>query len=100
MSTNIIAVYQDCFLCGSTSAKDQKMLAEIAKKGAEFRKLSFATSEGQQLCAKAIEKGVCHFPFFTDGVNFSQNYEDILNAKPVKEVKIEAKTIKAKKGKK
>jgi hypothetical protein len=99
MSAEIIAVYQDCFLCGSTSEKDQKMLETIAKKGATFRKLSFATMEGQELCAKAIEKGVCRFPFFTDGVNFSQNYEDILGAKTVKEVKVEAKPIKAKRSK-
>lgn len=100
MSKDIIAVYQDCFLCGSTSEKDQKMLAEIAKKGAEFRKVSFATSEGQALCAKAIEKGVGGFPFFTDGTNFSRNYEDILNAKTVKDVKVEAKPIKVKRSKK
>lgn len=100
MSTEIIAVYQDCFLCGSTSEKDQKMLETIAKKGAEFRKLSFATMEGQELCAKALENGVRGFPFFTDGVNFSQNYEEILNAKPVKEVKVEAKPVKTKGSKK
>ena len=35
--------------------KGEKMLAAIAKKGATFRKLSFATMEGQDYCAKAVD---------------------------------------------
>lgn len=80
MPKTIIAVYQDCFLCGSNKEKGEKMLEAIAKKGATFRKLSFATMEGQDYCAKAVENGIKTMPFFTDGKIYAQDYETLLEA--------------------
>lgn len=80
MSKTIIAVYQDCFLCGSKREKGEKMLAELAKAGASFRKLSFATIEGREHCMKAIEAGVKTMPFFTDGKTYASDYKTLLEA--------------------
>lgn len=103
MTKEIVAVYQDCFLCGSTGEEGQKLLAEIAKKGISFRKVSFATSEGNEHCAKALEKGIQKMPFFTDGTTYTSDIKDLIQAESsAKSVKIKATiTDKApKKGKK
>lgn len=100
MPKTIIAVYQDCFLCGSNKEKGEKMLEAIAKKGATFRKLSFATMEGQDHCAKAVENGIKTMPFFTDGKIYAQDYETLLEAESEPQsVKIKA-TAEPKKTKK
>lgn len=104
VNKTIIAVYQDCFLCGSNREKGEKMLAEIAEKGATFRKLSFATMEGQDHCAKAVENGIKTMPFFTDGKIYAQDYKTLIEAESEPQsVKIKAtiepnKTKKTKKG--
>lgn len=97
MSKNIIAVYQDCFLCGSNKEKGEKMLEEISEAGATFRKVSFATIEGRQHCMKAIENGITKLPFFTDGEIYSGKYQDLIKAK---QIKVKAKTTRKKKTKK
>lgn len=95
MTKEIIAVYQDCFLCGSTDEKGQKMLADIAKKGYEFRKVSFATVEGNQHCLKAVENSIQTMPFFTDGKKYVSDIKDLLQAESrAKSVKLKAKTTK------
>lgn len=92
MTKTIIAVYQDCFLCGSSNEKGEKMLATIAKRGYEFRKLSFATAEGNEYCLKAAEAGIQKMPFFTDGEKIAQTYEELI--KEPKAVKVKAKAEK------
>lgn len=100
MNKTIIAVYQDCFLCGSNREKGEKMLAEIAARGASFRKLSFATMEGREHCMKAIEAGVKTMPFFTDGKIYASDYKTLIEAESrPQSVKIKA-TIEPKKTKK
>lgn len=68
MSKEIIAVFQDCVLCG---ARGRARIAEYAEKGITIRKVSFASDEGRDLCLKAIESGVGSMPFYTDGKIFS-----------------------------
>lgn len=79
----IIIVYQDCFMCGSRenwSAKAKKAAEQLEKAGASFRKLSFASIEGQNHCAKAIEAGVGAMPFYTDGKIYASDLETLLEA--------------------
>lgn len=92
MTKTITAVYQDCFLCGGNKEKGEKMLAAIAKKGYEFRKLSFATTEGNEYCLKAAEAGIQKMPFFTDGKKIAKTYEELINEP--KAVKVKAKAEK------
>lgn len=79
----IIIVYQDCFMCGGRenwSAKAKKAAEQLEKAGASFRKLSFASIEGQNHCAKAIEAGVGAMPFYTDGKIYASDLETLLEA--------------------
>lgn len=83
MNKEVIIVYQDCFMCGSPESWSEKakIAAETLKKaGAKYRKLSFATIEGQAHCAKAIENGVKTMPFFTDGKIYAQDVKSLLEA--------------------
>lgn len=65
----IIAVYQDCVLCGD---KGRRKMAKIMAKGVLIRKVSFISEEGRELCARAVERGIGTMPFYTDGdKNFS-----------------------------
>lgn len=99
MSKTIIAIYQDCFLCGSKKEKGEKMLEELSAAGANFRKLSFATLEGREHCLKAIENGVTKMPFFTDGEIYAADYHDLIKAKTIK-VKAKTTAKKTRKSKK
>ena len=96
MSKTIIAIYQDCFLCGSKKEKGEKMLQELSEAGASFRKVSFATIEGREHCMKAIENGVTKMPFFTDGEIYAADYHDLIKAKTIK-FKASAKKTRKKK---
>ena len=83
MSKEIIIVYQDCFMCGSRetwSEKAKHVADEAEKAGIPYRKLSFATCEGQDHCAKAIENGVKTMPFYTDGKIYTSNIETLIQA--------------------
>lgn len=96
MNKTIIAIYQDCFLCGARKEKGEKMLQELSEAGASFRKVSFATIEGREHCMKAIENGVTKMPFFTDGEIYAADYHDLIKAKTIK-VKASAKKTRKKK---
>ena len=103
MTKTIIAVYQDCMLCGANKEKGDKMLADLAKAGASFRKLSFATMEGREYCMQAIEAGVKTMPFFTDGTNFASDYKELLQAESephTLKIKAEAEPKKTKRSRK
>lgn len=102
MSKEIVIVYQDCFMCGSRenwSDKAKKAAEQLEKAGATFRKLSFASIEGQQHCAKAIEAGVGAMPFYTDGKIYASDLETLLEAesKPqTAKIKVTKRTKKTK----
>lgn len=80
MRKEIIIVYQDCPTCGARKEWGEKTIAEILQSGGTFRKVSFASMEGQAHCAKAIEQGVTRFPFVTDGKTYAMNVSSILQA--------------------
>lgn len=82
----IIAVYQDCVLCG---VKGKQTIAEYAEKGITLRKVSFISEEGRELCAKAVSLGIGGMPFYTDGKVFATNIDGVLNTetKPTKKNK-------------
>lgn len=76
----IIAVYQDCVLCG---AKGRKKIAEYATKGVIIRKVSFISNEGRELCAEALKKGIGSMPFYVKEGDFATNIEALIARKPV-----------------
>ena len=71
----IIAVYQDCVLCG---IKGRKKIAEYADKGVLIRKVGFTTEEGRDLCAKAIASGIGVMPFYVYDDKFATTIEELL----------------------
>lgn len=73
----IIAVFQDCVLCG---VKGKQKIAEYAKKGITLRKVSFISEEGRELCAKAVSLGIGGMPFYTDGKVFATTIDGALNS--------------------
>ena len=82
MAKEIICVYQDCPMCGDRGKRLKKF---IAKKGLNVRKVSFASPEGRELCAKAItEYKIGTMPFFTDGKKFSATLKGLLERKTTK----------------
>lgn len=81
----IIAVYQDCVLCG---VEGKQEIADYAEKGIAIRKVGFTTPEGRELCAKAVALGIGYMPFYTDGEKFAKSVEDLMeSSKPVKKNK-------------
>lgn len=91
----VIAVYQDCVLCGDRGKK--KHLALI-KKGLDIRKVSAFSDEGESLCHKAVfSHGIKSMPFFTDGTTFSTSLKSFL---PVQEPKSDTGKISDKKNRK
>ena len=76
MAKEIIAVFQDCVLCG---VKGRKKIAEYAKKGIIIRKVGFTTEEGKDLIHKAVfEHHIGQMPFYTDGVIFTTNLQALV----------------------
>lgn len=76
MNKEIIAVYQDCVLCGS---KGRKKVAEYAEKGISIRKVGFTTEEGKDLIHKAVfEHKIGQMPFYTDGEIFTTDLHDFV----------------------
>ena len=100
MNKEIVVVYQDCFTCGAKKNWGERTIKAIAESGASYRKVSFASVEGQSHCMKAIESGITTFPFVTDGKSYARNIEDLLQAgsKPKTAKKTARKTKKTKKG--
>lgn len=92
MPKEIVAVYQDCVLCGD---KGRQKMVELAKKGLEIRKVSFTTEEGRELCHKAVfSHGIESMPFYTDGTTFSVSLDSFLEKKPAKKAKKNKKPVK------
>lgn len=95
----IIAVYQDCVLCG---VKGRKKVAEYAENGIEIRKVSFISEEGRKLCEKAINMGIGSMPFYIDSKKhvFATSIDELLKEVSEKPAKSNKKSLKkTKKGK-
>lgn len=76
MAKEIIAVYQDCVLCG---VKGRQKIAEYAKEGIVVRKVGFSTEEGKELIHKAVlEHKIGYMPFYTDGERFAATIDELL----------------------
>lgn len=84
MVKEVIAVYQDCVLCG---AKGRKKAAEYAKKGVIIRKVGFTTPEGRELCYQAVKKGIGYMPFYVLDGDFAESIDALLIQKEPKIVK-------------
>lgn len=90
-SKEIVAVFQDCVLCGD---KGRKKIAELAKKGVIIRKAGFTTPEGKELIRQAVlDHKIGSMPFFTDGERFSTSLDDFVK-KPAAKVEKPAKKSK------
>lgn len=100
MSKEIVIVYQDCFTCGSKQNWGEKTIEAITKAGVSYRKVSFASVEGQSHCMNAIKNGIVTFPFVTDGKIYAKDVESVLQAESTRQTakKTARKTRKTKKG--
>lgn len=93
----ILIVYQDCFVCGANKNWGEQTIKHLTDKGIPFRKVSFASMEGQSHALKAIEAGIESYPFVTDGEKYSKKIEDLTE---IKKADVKITTKKTKKGKK
>ena len=100
MSKEIIIVYQDCFTCGAKKNWGERTINSIVKAGVPYRKVSFASVEGQSHCMNAIAQGIVTFPFVTDGKTYATSIENLLQAESKLQTtkKTTRKTKKTKKG--
>lgn len=101
MPKQITIVYQDCPTCGARKEWGESTIKAAINAKAQIRKVSFVTREGEQLIAKAIENGITHMPFVTDGTTFAYDIKSVLEAESEahsdkKESKTTKKTKKVK----
>lgn len=89
----IIAVFQDCVLCG---VKGRQKIAEYAEKGVAIRKVGFTTPEGRFLCGEAINKGIGSMPFYVMEGDYATSIDALLTAPIKTRKKSSKKQIKAK----
>lgn len=80
MPKQITIVYQDCPTCGARKEWGESTIKAALNAKAFVRKVSFVTREGEQLIAKAVEKGITHMPFVTDGTTFAYDIKSVLEA--------------------
>lgn len=90
MIKEIIAVYQDCVLCG---VKGRQKIADLAAKGVNIRKVSFITEEGRELCAEAVSKGIGSMPFYVCDGEYATNIKALITKKPANRPKRSQKTV-------
>lgn len=86
-------------MCGSNKAWGERTIKHMETKGIAYRKVSFASMEGQSHAMKAIQAGIKSYPFVTDGENYAKNIDDLLETKKA-DVKITTKAKKSKKTRK
>lgn len=96
MDKEIIAVYQDCVLCG---VKGRQKIAEYAKEGIRIRKVGFTTPEGRELCYQAVEKGIGYMPFYVSDGDFAESIDALIPKVPKIVKKIRKKVVLEKKTK-
>lgn len=99
MNKEIVIVYQDCFTCGAKKNWGEQTLKAIANAAVPYRKVSFASVEGQAHCMKAIKNGIRAFPFVTDGKTYATDIKTLLEAESEPQT-TKKRTRKAKKTKK
>lgn len=93
--SEVVIVYQDCYLCGAKKEWGEKTIKHLTDKGVPYRKVSFASVEGQAHCAKAVLNGITTMPFVTDGKIYAKDVETLLQAESEpKTAKKKAKTVK------
>lgn len=81
----IIAVYQDCVLCGT---KGRQKIADYAAKGVQIRKVGFTTEEGKKLIHEAVlEHGIGYMPFYVLDGEFAESIEALIAKKPANKTK-------------
>lgn len=80
MKNEIIIVYQDCFMCGASKKWGDATIEHLTKMGIPYRKLSFASQEGQFHAMKAIEAGIRSYPFVTDGTHYAKDVKSLTEA--------------------
>lgn len=90
MLREVIAVFQDCVMCGDKGRKKAEILA---KKGVFIRKISFVSPEGKELCRQAVfDHGIRTMPFYVEDGKFSESLDELLG-------NIQEKSTKTKKRK-
>ena len=89
MTKEIIAVYQDCVLCG---VKGRQKIADLAAEGVNIRKASFITEEGRELCAEAVSKGIGSMPFYVCEGEYATSIEALITKRPESKPKKSQKT--------
>lgn len=93
MAREIIAVYQDCVLCG---VKGRRKIAAYAEKGFIIRKVGFTTEEGRELCYQAIQRGIGYMPFYVSDDEFAASIDALIPKKPKTAKKLQKKANLAK----
>lgn len=79
MGREIVAVYQDCVLCG---VKGRRKVADYAKQGIIIRKVGFTTEEGRELCYQAVQKGIGYMPFYVLDGDFAESIDALIPTEP------------------
>ncbi|MBQ8984290.1 hypothetical protein IJ098_00525 [Candidatus Saccharibacteria bacterium] len=92
----IIAVYQDCVLCG---AKGRQKIADYAAQGIQIRKVGFTTPEGRELCYQAVQKGIGYMPFYVSDGDFAESIEALIPKQPKIVKKVRKTAVLEKKSK-
>lgn len=92
----VIIVYQDCPMCGARKKWGETTLKEAQNAKASVRKVSFVTREGEELCGKAVLKGIKRLPFVTDGNNFAYDVKSLLETASEPKKRKTTKTKKTK----
>ena len=92
MLREVIAVFQDCVMCGD---KGRKKALELTKSGVFIRKVSFASPEGKELCRQAVfDHGIRTMPFYVEGDKFTDSLDELvgnIEEKPAKTKKKKSK---------
>lgn len=92
MLKEIIAVFQDCVMCGD---KGRQKTMDLARDGVSIRKVSFVSPEGKELCRKAVfDYNIRTMPFYVDGDRFSASLDELLEKTEEKAAKITKKKAK------
>lgn len=92
----IIAVYQDCVLCGT---KGRQKIADYAAQGIQIRKVGFTTPEGRELCYQAVQKGIGYMPFYVSEGEFAESIEALTTKQPKIVKKLQKTAVLEKKSK-
>lgn len=97
MIKEIIAVYQDCVLCGT---KGRQKIADYAAQGIQIRKVGFTTEEGKKLIHEAVFKhGIGYMPFYVLDGDFAESIEALIPKHPKNIKKLQKTAVLGKESK-